>query len=339
MRFVENIVKIELVMIKFNYIKGGRNMMLKNKYNEVRSGWKILLVFLLSYALTLGISTLIGIVIGIVLLSNGNTDYLMNFNIELNTEYELIFQITTSISNIIFILSCIIMWKLFEKKKISKMGITPIKKGYKELIVGLALGAFTMSIVAIVIMSIGDVSLINPISKPQITISLLYGLVGFIFVGFGEEILSRGYIMSVLKQTRNKWIVLLGPALIFAALHLGNNGIDLLSFINLFLVGVLFAYMFMKSKNLWMPIGYHITWNYFQGYIWGFGVSGIGVNGLYKVENISNNIINGGAFGPEGGIVVTIITCLTFYFVYRYYKNNDVDEFMKIENKEELEVN
>ena len=116
MRFVENIVKIELVMIKFNYIKGGRNMMLKNKYNEVRSGWKILLVFLLSYALTLGISILIGIVIGIVLLSNGNTDYLMNFNIELNTEYELIFQITTSISNIIFILSCIIMWKLFEKK-------------------------------------------------------------------------------------------------------------------------------------------------------------------------------------------------------------------------------
>ena len=59
MRFVENIVKIELVMIKFNYIKGGRNMMLKNKYNEVRSGWKILLVFLLSYALTLGISILI----------------------------------------------------------------------------------------------------------------------------------------------------------------------------------------------------------------------------------------------------------------------------------------
>ncbi len=326
-------------MIKFNYIKGGRNMIFKNKYNEVRSGWKILLVFILAYALTFGATMLFGVIIGIFLLSNGNTDYLMNFNVDSTTQYELIFQLTTSINNILFILSCIIIWKLFEKKKISKMGITSIKKGYKELIVGLALGAVAMSIVAIVIISIGDVSLINPIRKPQITISLLYGLIGFIFVGFGEEILSRGYIMSVLKQTRNKWIVLIGPALIFAALHLGNNGIDLLSFINLFLVGVLFAYMFMKSKSLWMPIGYHITWNYFQGYVWGFGVSGISVNGLYKVENISNNIINGGAFGPEGGIVVTIITCLTFYFVYRYYKNNDVDEFMKIKNKEELKLN
>lgn len=326
-------------MIKFNYIKGGRNMIFKNKYNEVRSGWKILLVFILAYALTFGATMLFGVIIGIFLLSNGNTDYLMNFNVDSTTQYELIFQLTTSINNILFILSCIIIWKLFEKKKISKMGITSIKKGYKELIVGLALGAVAMSIVAIVIISIGDVSLINPIRKPQITISLLYGLIGFIFVGFGEEILSRGYIMSVLKQTRNKWIVLIGPALIFAALHLGNNGIDLLSFINLFLVGVLFAYMFMKSKSLWMPIGYHITWNYFQGYVWGFGVSGISVNGLYKVENISNNIINGGAFGPEGGIVVTIITCLTFYFVYRYYKNNDVDEFMKIKNKEEFKLN
>ena len=97
--------------------------------------------------------------------------------------------------------------------------------------------------------------------------------------------------------------------------------------------------MFMKSKNIWMPIGYHITWNYFQGYIWGFKVSGTNSNGLYAIENITNNIINGGDFGPEGGVIVTIIICLTFYFVYRYYKNDNIEDFMKIENKEKLEVN
>ena len=309
-------------------------MIFKNKYNEVRSGWKILLVFLLSYALMFGLSMLVGIIMGIVLLIKGNGDYLINFNLESTTEYELIFQITTSISNILLIISCIIIWKLFEKKKINKMGITSIKKGYKELAIGLVLGAITMSIVAVIIIAIGDVKLVNPISKPQVSISLLYGLIGFIFVGFGEEILSRGYIMSVLKQTRNKWLILIGPALIFAALHLGNEGIDVLAFINLFLVGVLFAYMFMKSKNIWMPIGYHITWNYFQGYIWGFGVSGISVNGLYKVENVTNNIINGGAFGPEGGIIVTIVTCLTFGIVYWFYKEEKIDDFIGIENKE-----
>lgn len=309
-------------------------MIFKNKYNEVRSGWKILLVFLLSCALTFGVSMLMGVIMAIVLLIKGNTDYLMNFNIESTAEYELIFQISNSVGNILFILSCIIIWKLFEKKKIDKMGITSIKSGYKELIVGLVLGAVTISIAAIVIIAIGDVKLINPISEPQISMSLLYGLISFIFVGFGEEILSRGYIMSVLKQTRNKWIVLIMPSLIFAALHLGNSGIDLLSFVNLFLVGILFAYMFMKSKNIWMPIGYHITWNYFQGYIWGFKVSGTNSNGLYEVENITNNIINGGAFGPEGGIIVTIVICLTFGFVYWFYKDKKIDDFIAIENKE-----
>ena len=314
-------------------------MIFKNKFNEVRSGWKILLVFLLTFGIIFACSSIMGIILGIIILNNGNIDQLMNMNLDSIENNELIFSISNCLGNISYILACIIIWKVFEKQKLSKMGLTSIKKGYKEFIIGLILGAITMSIVAIVIMAIGDIHMINPINKPQISMSLLYGLISFIFVGFGEEILSRGYIMSVLKQTRNKWIVLVGPALIFAALHLGNPGIDILSFINLFLVGVLFAYMFMKSKNIWMPIGYHITWNYFQGYIWGFEVSGLNVNGLYKIKNISNNIINGGEFGPEGGIIVTIIICLTFYFVNRYYKNNKVEDFMKIENKEVLKAN
>ena len=68
-------------------------MIFKNKYNEVRSGWKILLVFLLSYALMFGLSMLVGIIMGIVLLIKGNGDYLINFNLESTAEYELIFQI------------------------------------------------------------------------------------------------------------------------------------------------------------------------------------------------------------------------------------------------------
>ena len=313
-------------------------MIFKNKYNEVRSGWKIFLVFLLAGALTLGASFLLGIVMSIIFLAKGNIDLLNNINIQGTAEYKFIFYISSCMSNLLIIISSIIIWKLFEKKKISSMGITSIKKGYKELIVGLGLGAITMSIVAIGIVAIGDVKLVKPINKPNISIYLLYGLIQFIFVGFGEEILSRGYIMSVLKQTRNKWIILIGPALIFAALHLGNNGIDVLSFINLFLVGVLFAYMFMKSKNIWMPIGYHITWNYFQGYIWGFKVSGTSTNGLYQIENVTNNIINGGAFGPEGGIIVTIIICLTFGFVYWFYKDKSIDDFIEVENNEVINL-
>ena len=313
-------------------------MILKNKYSEVRSGWKIFLVFLLTYALSFTISLVIGMVLGLAFLTLGDgTLPFESKSIQNILSSDLGLMISTSLSNAIIILSCIVIWKIFEKKKVSGMGLTNLKEGYKEFISGLLFGTIAISVVAIILLLMGNVRLVNSLSKPQLSVALLEGLILFIFVGFGEEILGRAYIMSVLKQTRNKWFVLIISSVIFAILHLGNNGISILAFINLFLVGLLFGYMFMKSKNIWMPIGYHITWNYFQGYIWGFQVSGITTSGLYKIENINNNIINGGLFGPEGGLIVTIVTCIAFYIVYKYYSNNNIDEFIGIEEKEIIE--
>lgn len=313
-------------------------MVFKNKSNEIRSGWKILLVFALIYGLSIIVSIILGIVLGVIGSATGNADYLLTGNIASIMNNELIFLVSVALSNGVSIISCIIVWRWLDKKKIREMGLTSIKSNSKEFLVGLVAGAITISIVSIGIISFGNVEFVNPVNKPNISLSLVYGLIAFAFVGFGEEILSRGYIMSVLKQTRSKWVVLVGPALIFAMLHLANNGISILAFINLFLVGLLFAYMFMKSKNIWMPIGYHITWNYFQGYIWGFGVSGNDVQGLYKIKNVSDNIINGGAFGPEGGLMVTIVICLTFGFVYWYYKDESIDDFMGIKIKEIIDL-
>ena len=313
-------------------------MVFKNKSNEIRSGWKILLVFALIYGLSIIVSIILGIVLGVIGSATGNADYLLTGNIASIMNNELIFLVSVALSNGVSIISCIMVWRWLDKKKIREMGLTSIKSNSKEFLVGLVAGAITISIVSIGIICFGNVEFVNPVNKPNISLSLFYGLIAFAFVGFGEEILSRGYIMSVLKQTRSKWVVLVGPALIFAMLHLANNGISILAFINLFLVGLLFAYMFMKSKNIWMPIGYHITWNYFQGYIWGFGVSGNDVQGLYKIKNVSDNIINGGAFGPEGGLMVTIVICLTFGFVYWYYKDESIDDFMGIKIKEIIDL-
>jgi membrane protease YdiL (CAAX protease family) len=88
--------------------------------------------------------------------------------------------------------------------------------------------------------------------------------------------------------------------------------------LNIFLVGLLFAYMFYKSGSLWMPVGYHITWNFFQGNIFGFPVSGTEPSGIYTIINTKDNLITGGGFGPEGGILATavIIICALFVFIY-----------------------
>lgn len=271
--------------------------MFKNKYGEVRSGWKISLTLILMFALMNVVSIFVGIILGIVVSTKGDI-------VELSAieNSPLFFSIAIILQNLALIASSMIIWKAFEKKRITFMGLTNLKEGYKELGVGLLLGAVTITIVGVVLLLIGEVRLVNSLSKPNISYELFSGLIAFIAVGFGEEIFGRAYCMSVLKQARNKYIILGGSAVIFAAMHLGNSGISLLALINLFLVGILFGYMFMKSGNVWMPIGFHITWNYFQGYVLGFQVSGNDVMGIYQLDNIGNSFFNGGTFGPEGGI-------------------------------------
>jgi membrane protease YdiL (CAAX protease family) len=275
-----------------------------NKNSQLRSGWKIVLALLSTFIFILIFSIISNIIFR-------NLDY------NLSGWSEFISILITSGS---FILSAFILWKLLQKRPISELGLTNFKDNYKDFIFGLLFGALSMTIIFIVLFFSGNVSLVNGLSSPNISSVLFTGLIMFILVGFGEEIFFRGYCMSVLKQTNNKWLVILISSIIFSAMHGANPNVRPLAFINIFLVGVLFAYMFIKSSNIWMPIGYHITWNYFQGYIWGFQVSGSETQGLYQTKLLQENLLNGGTFGPEGGMVVTILLLISFIVVREYYK-------------------
>jgi membrane protease YdiL (CAAX protease family) len=122
-------------------------------------------------------------------------------------------------------------------------------------------------------------------------------------------------------------------AVIFSLMHIGNPNVSAIGLTNIVLVGILFSYMFIKSGSIWMPIGYHITWNYFQGDVFGFQVSGLKQVGIYKTTILNDNIINGGAFGPEGGIATTVVIIMGLLFVEWYYKNSEFEFLPKNINK------
>ena len=107
-------------------------MLFKNKSNEIRSGWKILLVFLLTYGLSFIVSIILGIVLAIIGSVTGNTEYLLTGNIASIINSELIFLVSVVLSNCVSIISCIIVWKWLDKKKIREMGVTSIKRGRND---------------------------------------------------------------------------------------------------------------------------------------------------------------------------------------------------------------
>lgn len=297
-----------------------------NKNSQVRSGWKIATVFS-SFFLATNIIT--GVIIAGYttfliankkVASNDFTAFVKEINrmvTNINSPLGFTCNLTQCLCMILFIL---LFWKVFDKKPIREIGLISIKVGYKDLIKGLIFGAVSLVLVFIFLLVSGSITLVNPLSKPNFSLSLITGLIIFIFVGINEEMFSRGYCITVLKQTGSRWLPVVLSSVIFALMHSFNPGMSLFSYINLFLYALLAAYMYIKSNNLWLPIGYHIAWNYFQGNVFGFLVSGQGAEGIYTLKNSTDNLLNGGKFGPEGGIVVTAILIAGFIYMWKFYK-------------------
>ncbi|MDF2486488.1 MAG: family intrarane metalloprotease protein, partial [Herbinix sp.] len=236
--------------------------MFKNREGKVRSGWKIAAVLGIFFGSVMVLSIVIGMIASGILMANGDLivgadAFSYTYTDRGQKIMEKINIIMMIMQEAITILIPILAWKISTKRKLSDMGLTPIKANYKELIVGLLFGATSIAVVFAAILLSGQAEVAS--WTPHFSVTQILYLFIFISVGFAEEILGRGYIMSVLRQTKNVPAIIIISAIIFALLHSANSGIGIVPYVNLTLVGVLFAYMYLKSGNIWMPIGYHIT--------------------------------------------------------------------------------
>ncbi len=312
--------------------------MFKNRNGQLRSGWKITIMMLITIVLVMISGVIVYMIQAIRSISQSTVDGSVNMDKLTNlikSDYTSQ-MITMGLQEILFILVPLIIWRFFIKRPLSNMGLTSIKKNYKDLIVGLLFGIVSISFVFVLLILTGNA--IVATWAPSFSVEQLIYIPIFISVGFAEEIFTRGYIMSTLRQTQSATVAVLVSSVIFALMHGMSTGVSPLAYLNLALVGILFALMYLKSGNIWMCIGYHITWNYFQGNIYGFKVSGETTKGILTTDYPGNNLFNGGAFGPEGGLFVTVIILLGVFFVLRYYRNCSFDFIAsdKIVKKREL---
>jgi membrane protease YdiL (CAAX protease family) len=306
------------LLLKSEYT-GGRGMkkVFINRFGQLRSGWKICIVLAASFGFQLLLGMFVGIALTVAAVALGKFDLQNSASIvdANNPVTNYIFQLVGIVTMIIAVYMIL---RLIDKKRFKDAGVVGLKKGARHLGFGLILGAVSMTVIFAVLLLTKNISLTNSFIQPNFSWSTLSGLILFILVGFEEEFFSRGYCMMVLQQTGKRWVMVFVSALIFSLLHVGNSNVKIFGLVNIFLVGVLFAYMVIKTNNIWMAIGYHITWNYFQGNIFGFPVSGMESNGLFGIEVLKDNLLTGGAFGPEAGILTTAVILIGLLVVSRY---------------------
>tara|TARA_B100000575_G_scaffold285476_1_gene280795 strand:- start:823 stop:1689 length:867 start_codon:yes stop_codon:yes gene_type:complete len=143
----------------------------------------------------------------------------------------------------------------------------------------------------------------------------------FIIVSLNEEIAIRGYILQNLSQSFNKYIALIISSLVFMLMHIGNPNIGVLPLVNLFLAGIFLGIYKVHKNNLWYPIGAHLVWNYLQGPIYGFEVSGNKINSLFEQKLTGHVLFTGGSFGFEGSIILTLFLCISIFLMDKKFQS------------------
>lgn len=154
--------------------------------------------------------------------------------------------------------------------------------------------------------------------------SLLISFVFFLLVAITEEFALRGFVLErMLQGGVNKFWALFLSAALFSLIHIGNPNFDFLSFINILLAGILLGSSYIYTRNLCFPIALHWFWNWIQGPVLGYEVSGNKFcDGLLTLHLPEANLINGGAFGFEGSILCTALMIVGTGVILKVFRNH-----------------
>ena len=219
----------------------------------------------------------------------------------------------------VFILLLFIFWvKVIEKNSLSSLGF--VKRNWlKYLAWGILLSLLQMGVIALVyqVCGIGTFEL-NELSLEPILFIL--GLFPFwLLQGGTEEVATRGWLLTRIAARTNLPLAIAISSSLFGILHMGNAGVTFLSVLNIILDGVLAGLLFIYTDSIWLVVAQHGTWNYVQGNLLGFQVSGTGADASIFSFTMGSgpDWLTGGAFGAEGSIITTLVLLVSLVIVYR----------------------
>jgi uncharacterized protein len=225
--------------------------------------------------------------------------------------------------------------RFFDHRPLSGFGLRFDRAWWLDFCFGLVLGALLMTAIFFVELAAGWITVTGTFETVgngrPFALAILLPLVVFGCVGFYEELLVRGYQLQNMAEGLNlpsvgpRVAILLAWVLssaLFGLLHLANPNASLISTLSITFAGLLLGTGYVLTGRLAIPIGLHIAWNFFQGNVFGFPVSGLEPLSatFVSIEQGGPSLFTGGAFGPEAGLLdpaATIVGSLLIWLWVR----------------------
>jgi membrane protease YdiL (CAAX protease family) len=207
--------------------------------------------------------------------------------------------------------------RIYERGQLADIGLNWTAASRRNLLLGVAggLGAALVVLVGPILARAAD---LEPIPDQRLHWpSVLYVSLVLLFGAVGEEMLFRGYAFQVLVHAIGPFATILPMGVVFGLAHSLNQNFTALALLNTILWGVVLGYAFIRSGDLWLPIGLHFGWNWTLP-LFGANLSGftMDVTG-YALQWKIGALWSGGAYGPEGGLLTSAIVVALLFFLHR----------------------
>lgn len=215
----------------------------------------------------------------------------------------------------LWLYSLVVRW--FEKERPKDL---PLRQCFKHTGLGLAVGlGFFVAVVGVMMLA----GAYRVVDFGNSVIPILNAFSMFLIVAIGEEVLFRGVLFRWIDERWGFWWAIGVSALVFGLVHITNNNATVWASVAIALeAGVLLGAAYKWAGTLWFPIGIHWAWNFAQGNIFGFAVSGEEAGDSILQATVSGpDWLTGGAFGAEASVIAAVAgTALGCWFIWKIVK-------------------
>lgn len=287
---------------------------------RLRAGWRILLFIIILVSLSLLFQTLLKMVFGGI---PKTSTYLRN-SIAIFMAF-LATNIAVPISR-----------KWLDRESLKSLGLNWSGQALKDILFGFFLSAAMAGLFFGLAYSFGYLSFeginwgnpadpeapdkVSSILSSMGVATLLFYLMMDIIVSWWEELVFRGYLFQNLEKGIGLVLAVTLSCVLYGMVHYSNPNAGPLSTLIIMAFGFLRLYGYLSTRQLWLSFGMHVGWNFFQGPVFGFNASGNETTPLIIHETTGPDYLSGGAFGPEGSLLVLPVVALSLWAMYAWVK-------------------
>jgi uncharacterized protein len=215
-------------------------------------------------------------------------------------------------------LPALLMLLRVDKRPLAYLGYALHERLWIEICQGLVQGLFLVTLIYFIGWGAGWLRVSRSMTGGAAIWPAAFYFTYFALAAAFEELLWRGYAFQVLVQGTGKIPAVAISAVLFGAAHLANPHANFSGTMNTMLAGVWLSAAYLRTRSLWLPTSLHAAWNFSQGFLFGFPVSGvICPESIFQMSPQGPAWITGGDYGPEAGALCTaILFAATLYLAW-----------------------